>query len=300
MGVLRAPVAPPVGCCRRSAHAGAVVTLRNQPAPRGSGESEADQAGEASWWRQWAAGRGRLLVPVVVVAAVLAWLAGSLSGQVPPSGTRIGLIVVGAACTAVAAGLPLWQRRRANAARADAVAAARAARAQLRMALSDTLDPFAHLLVRLATARGAVKTQLRGEAIALAVAAVAGQAQRQRARVCFFMLERDPLRLRPDRFVGRAGAPTATFTAETPGGAGALGIAQGAGWLYVPDTVEQAPPCWIDDERGYRSLLVGPVTTPEGPVGMLTIDAPDPNALDGIDMALVRLLATLLAIALSM
>jgi hypothetical protein len=57
------------------------------------------------------------------------------------------------------------------------------------MALSDTLDPFAHLLVRLASARGAVKTQLRGEAIALAVAAVAGQAAQQRARVCFFALE---------------------------------------------------------------------------------------------------------------
>jgi GAF domain-containing protein len=145
-----------------------------------------------------------------------------------------------------------------------------------------------------------VKTQLRGEAIALAVAAVAGQAAQQRARVCFFALERDPPRLRPDRFAGRAGAPTATFTPETPGGAGALGIAAGAGWLYIPDTAVQAPPCWIDDERGYRSLLLGPVTTPEGPVGMLTIDAPDPNALDGIDMALVRLLATLLATALSM
>jgi hypothetical protein len=32
---------------------------------------------------------------------------------------------------------------------------------------------------------------------------------------------------------------------------------------------------------------------------MLTIDTPDRNALDGIDLALVRLLATLLATALS-
>jgi hypothetical protein len=276
------------------------VTPRHQPAPPGTDESGGEQVNGASWRRQWAAGQGRFVVPVVVVVAVLAWLAGTLSGLVSPGRTQIGLVTLGAVCTAMSAALPLWQRRRANAARADAVQTARAARAQLRVALSDTLDPFAHLLARLATARGAVKTQLRGQAIALAVAALAGEAHQQRARVCFFALEHDPLQLRPDRFAGRSGAPTATFTAQTPGGAGALGIAQGAGWLYIPDTAAQAPPFWIDDERGYRSVLLGPVTIPESPVGMLTIDAPDPAALDGIDMALVRLLATLLATALSM
>jgi hypothetical protein len=267
--------------------------------PREGAQWEVEQGDEASW-RRWTAAQGRFVVPLVVVVAVLAWLAGPLSGLVPPGRIRIGLLTVGAVCTAISAGLPLWQRRRANAARADAVQTARAARAQLRVALSDTLDPFAHLLGWLATARGAVKTRLRGEAIALAVAALAGQAQHQRARACFFALERDPLQLRPDRYAGRSGAPTASFTPQTPGGAGALGIAQGAGWLYIPDTAVQAPPCWIDDERAYRSILLGPVTTPEGPVGMLTIDAPEANALDGIDMALIRLLATLLATALSM
>jgi hypothetical protein len=300
MGGFHPFVALPVGCSRRPAHAGQVVTLRNQPAPRGSDQSDAEQVGEASWRLQWAAGRARFVVPVVAAVAVLAWLAGTLSGLVPPGRARIGLVALGAVCTAVSAALPLWQRRRANAARVDAVQTARAARAQLRMALSDTLDPFAHLLGRLATARGPVKSQLRGEAIALAVAAVAGLAQQQRARVCFFALERDPPRLRPDRYAGRSGAPTATFTPQTPGGAGALGIAQGAGWLYIPDTAVQAPPCWIDDERRYRCVLLGPVAIPEAAVGMVTIDAPDPNALDGIDLALVRLLATLLATALTM
>jgi hypothetical protein len=111
----------------------------------------------------------------------------------------------------------------------------------------------------------------------------------------------DPPQLRPDRFAGRSGAPTTRFTPHTPGGAGAWGIAHGAGWLYIPDTSVQAPPCWIDDERRYRCTLLGPVTTPDAtPVGLLTIDAPEPNALDGIDIALVRLLASLLATALSM
>jgi hypothetical protein len=277
-----------------------VVTLRELPAPN-SDVSGGGQVGGPSWRQQWAAGGARFVVPVVVVVAVLAWLAGTLSGSVPAGRPRIGLLALGAVCTALSAALPLWQRRRANAARADAVAAARTARAQLQVALSDTLDPFAHLLGRLATARAAVKPQLRGEAIALAVAALAGLAHQQRARVCFFVLEDDPPQLRPDRFAGRSGAPTTRFTPHTPGGAGAWGIAHGAGWLYIPDTSVQAPPCWIDDERRYRCTLLGPVTTPDAtPVGLLTIDAPEPNALDGIDIALVRLLASLLATALSM
>lgn len=252
-----------------------------------------------SWRQQWASGQGRFVVPVVVVLVVGAWLAGTLSGMVPPGRPRIGLIVAGAVCTALSAALPLWQRRLANSARVDAVEAARTARAELRVALSDTLDPFAHLLGRLTTARGPAKSQLRGEAISLAVAALAGLAQEQRARVCVFLLSTDVPILRPERFSGRSGAPTATFTPDTPGGVGALGIAQGANWLYIPDVTVQAPPFWIDDERRYRCILIGPLATAERSRGLLTIDSPEPNALDGIDIALVRLLATMLATALT-
>ncbi len=273
-----------------------MVTLRDQPAPVGV---DADRGGELTWRQQWAAGQGRFVVPLVVVLAVAAWLAGTMSGLVPAGQSRISLVVIGAACTALSAALPLWQRRRANTARVDAVQAAKAARAELRVALSDTLDPFAHLLGRLTTARGPAKSQLRGEAISLAVAALAGLAHEQRARVCVFLLHDDPPTLRPERFSGRSGAPTASFTADTPGGAGALGIARGAGWLYIPDVAVQAPPFWLDDERQYRCVLLGPLAAAERSRGLLTIDTPEPNALDGIDVALVRLLATLLATALS-
>ncbi|MBC3190950.1 GAF domain-containing protein [Pseudonocardia sp. C8] len=277
-----------------------MVTLRDDAVTGGEGDAGLARAARPGWRAGWADGQGRFLAAIVVVTAVLAWVAAAVSGLV--SGVRLQavLVVSGAVLTAVSVGLPLWQRRRANAARADATVAARAARAALRVALSDTLDPLVHLLGRLTVARGAAKTQLRGEAISLVVTTLAGLGGEHRARVCFFALDHDPPRLRPERFAGRAGAPTAEFSEETTAGAAALGIAHGGAWLYFPDTAVQPPPCWWDDERAYRSVLIGPVATPDTVVGLISMDAPGPGELDGIDVALVRVLATLLATALIM
>src|SRR5580765_734590 len=76
----------------------------------------------------WAIGQWRWLVPVTVVAAAFAWVFGLVAGRAHGA-ERIILILLGAVLTAVAAGTPLWQQRRATEARADAVIAARAAHA---------------------------------------------------------------------------------------------------------------------------------------------------------------------------
>ena len=131
----------------------------------------------------WAIGQWRWLVPVTVAAATFAWVVGLVAGRAQGA-ERIALIVSGAVLTAIAAGVPLWQQHRATEARADAVAAARAARAAMRVALEDALDPFVHLVGRLAEARGSDKARLRGEAIQLAVTTVAALAGAERIRVC--------------------------------------------------------------------------------------------------------------------
>ena len=250
----------------------------------------------------WRGGQGRWLVPAVIAAAVVAWVSGAVSGHLPWGHAQLMLLASGAVFTGVSVGLPLWQHRRANTARADAVAAATAARAAMQVALSDTLDPFVHLLGSLSSASDQVKPQLRGEAISLAIAALAALGSEHRARVCFFTLRQQPQRLCPDRFAGRSGAPTTTFTGQTPAGAAALGIAHGGAWLYFRDTNEQPPPCWTDEQRDYRSVLIGPVATPgesNAVLGLLTLDTPHAGGLDRIDVAQVRLLTALLATALS-
>jgi hypothetical protein len=245
-----------------------------------------------------AIGQWRWLVPVTIVAATAAWVVGAVSGSVH-GGQRAGLIVIGAVLTAVAVGAPLWQQHRASLARSDAVDAARAARAAMRVALEDTLDPFVHLVGQLARAKAADKPRLQGEAIQLAVTTTAALAGPDRVRVCFFVLDPGPPRtLRPERFAGRAGAPTVALTEGTSAGTAALRMLDRGSWTFIDDTNRYRPRFWWDVEPAYRTLLAGPVAAHDTVFGLLTMDALVPGELAQVDLVLVRLLADLLATAL--
>jgi hypothetical protein len=278
-----------------------VVTPRNRPAARDDEELPEAAAPPlpAAEPQGWLVGQWRYLVPATVAAATTAWVLGAVSGRAH-DGTRVWLIVAGAALTAVAVGLPLRQHRQALDARADAVSAAQAARVVMRVALQDALDPFVHLVTRLAEARAADKPRLRGEAIQLAVATLAALAGTERVRVCFFTRQPGPpITLRPERFAGRAGAPTVTFVEGTVAGDAALRILTRGTWTYVEDTALARPRFWWDVAPPYRSFLAGPVATAETTHGLLTLDALHPGELGEVDLALVQLLSGLLAAALS-
>jgi len=259
-------------------------------------------------------GRGRpgqwsWLVPVVVSASTAAWLTGVTSGRTA-GGLRIALMVCGALFTAAASGVPLWQQARTSRARADAIAAAQDARAAMRVALQDALDPFAALLLQLATARAKDKLLLRGEAIGLAVTTIAqvcepGMAAAagapRRLRVCYFVLEPGPSRLLvPRAHAGRAGAPTVSFDRSTAAGQFLLRIADD-GWTAIDDTEQLGVPVWWDEDHQYRAFAAGPVPGPGGePAGLITVDALTPGGLATLDLPLVRLLTHLLSLALQM
>jgi GAF domain-containing protein len=171
----------------------------------------------------------------------------------------------------------------------------------MRTALEDALDPFVHLVARLIEAKGSDKARLRGAAIQLAVATVAALAGAQRVRACFFTLdEGPPRRLRPERFAGRAGAPNVDFVEGTSAGDAALRMVRRGSWTYAEDLAEEPRRFWWDTGRTYRTFLAGPVETPDKAFGLLTLDALQPGELAPVDLILVRLLADLLAIALSL
>jgi GAF domain-containing protein len=225
---------------------------------------------------------------------------GALSGQAA-GGARVTMIAIGAVLTGIAVGMPLWQQRKANQARADAVAAAQAARAAMRITLEDALDPFVHVLGSLTTAKSADKARLRGAAVQLTVATIAALAGAERVRVCFFELESGrSRRLRPERFAGRAGAPTVVLTEGEPAGDAALRMIDRRAWTFIDDTRREPLPFSWDGNPEYRTVLLGPVATPDQLIGMLTLDALHPGELAGADPTLVRLLADLLATALHM
>jgi hypothetical protein len=249
------------------------------------------------------------LLPVAVAASTAAWLAGVTSGRTAGD-LRIALMACGALFTATASGVPLWQQARTSRARADAIAAAQAARAAMRVALQDALDPFAALLLQLAAATPGQKPLLRGTAIGLAVTTIAqvcepgedpGPGTPRQLRVCYFTLQPGPPRtLVPQAHAGRAGAPTASFDASTRAGQFLLRIADD-GWTAIDDTGQLRVPVWWDDDHQYRAFAAGPVPGPGGePAGLIIIDALAPGELATLDLPLVRLLTHLLSLALQM
>jgi hypothetical protein len=275
-----------------------MTTIRDRP-----GVTEHAGAGLGAYGLplQW-----RWLLPLAAVASTGAWLAGVISGNLDGR-SQIGMIVLGASCAALAAGVPLWQQARAARGRADAVAAARSARAAMRIAMEDALDPFAALLRQLATAKGRERARLRGEAIQLTMTSIAqltafggpGDVDRpRRLRVCYFVLEPgSPRRLVPHSYAGRAGTPTVTFDETTPAGQFLLRVAD-SGWIIVDDTGER--PIWWDEDRVHRTFAAGPVPGDGHPVGVITVDALEPGELADLDLPLVRLMAHLLSLALRM
>jgi hypothetical protein len=266
-------------------------------------DSEVSETSRRLPW-QW-----HWLLPLAVAASTAAWISGFTSGRAYGD-LRIALMVCGAVFTAIASGVPLWQQAKASRARADAIAAAQAARAAMRVALQDALDPLAALLLQLATATPQLKPLLRGEAIGLAVTTIAqiseaggavSPGRDRRLRVCYFELEPGPPRkLIPRAYAGRSGAPTISFDRYTRAGQFLLRIADD-GWLTIDDMNELRVPVWWDDEHEYRSFATGPVPGPCGnPAGLITVDALEPCALTTLDLPLVRLLARLLSLALQL
>jgi ABC-type amino acid transport substrate-binding protein len=251
----------------------------------------------------------RWLLPVTVSATVTAWLVSVSSGEVHGA-ARVPLLAAGAVFTATAAGVPLWQQRRAAQDRADAIASAQSARAQMRIAMEDALEPLTALLLQLALTRGTERTRLRGEAIQLALTSIAqlsvfaGPEELsgpRRVRVCLFILNPGPPRqLVPSSFAGRSGAPTVSFDATTRAGQAMLRILD-RGWVLVEDTDTPAVVPWWDEERKYKTYAAGPVPgTDATPVGLLTVDSLVPGELTGLDLPLLRLIAHLLSLALQM
>jgi hypothetical protein len=268
------------------------------PQPR-SGVSGISVRGLPLQWR-W-------LLPVAVAAATAAWLAAVASGHVTGA-AQILLMTCGAVFTGVAAGVPLWQQGRAAWALADAVAAAQGARAAMRVAMEDALDPFCALLLQLASAKPRHKPLLRGEAIQLAVATIAqvselGQIGEPgapgRLRASYFALDPGPpRRLVLRAYAGRSGTPTAAFDETTRAGQFLLRIADDR-WTTIDDTKQLRVPTWLDNEHHYRTFAAGPVPgTGQEPAGLVVVDALAPGELGTLDLPLVRLLIHMLSLAL--
>lgn len=240
---------------------------------------------------------------MAVTAATAAWVVSAVVNDL--SGWSFGLTAAaGAALTALAVGLPLHAERRASARAATAEQVAEDAAARMQLVLHDALEPLAYVIGRITDrphwSRGRELLELQGQTKAVVLAAAAEVLGADRLRACYFALtgDRTP-RLVPAGFHGRAEPPRTTFVAGTPLGDHAMELLARREDLFCPDARADPPPGWHPDGHEYRTFIAVPVATEARAFGIITVDGLHAGDLTEADVAAVRVLARLLAIALN-
>lgn len=176
------------------------------------------------------------------------------------------------------------------------------AQVETRVAINDTLDPILRLLGEMSVAsEESLREQKRAQAVPLVLAAATESIGPDRSRACWFRLEAGPPKqLVPVQAVGRAGSATTTFTEGTTSGDAAIGMVLADEDRLCIDIETEPPPGWdAEKTRDYRCFISVSVIAGDTAYGMLTLDAIEPGALTVEDKGLLRLMAGLLAIALS-
>ncbi len=250
-----------------------------------------DSVDDREWW--WLLGALSCVVLSSVSAVVIRWASG------PWFAICLIVQIVG---TALAFLIP--QARQVLASRGVATAEEREddARVETRVAMNDALDPVLRLLGQLALeTHPRRRDELRAQAAPLVLATAAEFLGPPRSRACWFRLEQGPpVALVPTESVGRAGSPTTTFAAGTTSGDAAIGMVLNDQDRLCTDITTQAPPGWdASKQRDYRTFISVSVIAGDTAYGMLTLDAIEPDALNVEDMGLLRLMAGMLAVALS-
>jgi GAF domain-containing protein len=240
--------------------------------------------------------------PVAVTAATAAWVLGAVANNL--SGWSFTLTAVaGAVLTAVAVGLPLRAEHNARVRARTAEQIAEDASARIQLVLNDALEPLAYLIGQITDrrswTRGRELVELQGQAKAVVLSAAAEVLGADRLRACFFaFVDERPARLVPAGFQGRAEQPRTMFVAGTELGDFALGMLARREDLFCADVRAAPLPGWEPGGHAYRTFIAVPVATEARQFGVLTVDGLEVGDLDEADVAAVRVLGRLLAVAL--
>jgi GAF domain-containing protein len=240
--------------------------------------------------------------PVAVTAATAAWVLGAVANNL--SGWSFTLTAAGGAVlTALAVGLPLRAEHNARVRARTAEQIAEDASARIQLVLNDALEPLAYLIGQITDrrswTRGRELVELQGQAKAVVLSAAAEVLGADRLRACFFaFVDERPARLVPAGFQGRAEQPRTTFVAGTELGDFALDMLERREDLFCADTRAESPPGWEPGGHAYRTFIAVPVATEARKFGILTVDGLDVGDLTDADVAAVRVLGRLLAVAL--
>jgi hypothetical protein len=131
---------------------------------------------------------------------------------------------------------------------------------------------------------------------ASALATMVGEhVHRPRAVVYSLNIESIPLTMESIGHAGRGERP-GPFEASTPRGDAALEFLDGRRPAFYPNLDDERPLGFEGTMSGYKTFISVPIWTANGVYGMVSLDAPNANSLDGGDLALAELTAELMSI----
>ena len=247
--------------------------------------------------------RSRLRTYQLIEAAAVAfgYAVAVLREGAPATGGGWALVAAGAVAVAV----PLWVKSRRElrqeAETHSAETLAIETDAKLRLVVGDVVTPIAEVVGRVHQTSGrAERDSLRGQLKQLVVEAAASLCDGERARAVFFELERGEMR--SAAWFGRGDPPTTVFTDDPDDRRGqeALLLVRFHDYLLVDDVRAEELPRGVEPRAGatYRSFISVAVFCGEQNLGMLSVDAPEPNAFDETDLNVMRAMAQLLGAGL--
>jgi putative methionine-R-sulfoxide reductase with GAF domain len=166
--------------------------------------------------------------------------------------------------------------------------------------LGDTVTPIAHLLARIAEARGANRGHLQHQLKEKIVDAATELCGPDRTRATFFELSQNGTELRPVAWSGRADPPLTTFRAgDSSRGDAAMAFVRSHSVVYVPDTSNPPPGAGVRRDATYKSFVSVAVYGEAQDFGFLSLDSLDLEAFGDGDEDIARALAQLLAAGLA-
>jgi hypothetical protein len=172
----------------------------------------------------------------------------------------------------------------------------------MQVTMNDALDPIVRQLGRVATAAKDDRAPLAEATVPMVLDSAAHLAGTGRVRACLFRFAPGtPMMLVPAQYSGRVDDPLEAITEGTTEGDLVFGMIRHNQHLFCPDLDASPPQGWqITAPQTYKSFAVVPVAAGQNAFGMLMVDSLDVDGIRRTDVPLIRLLAGMAAVALTL